>query len=274
MKKLNWFAYQTSIIMMVCSLTSCSLVIPSAMTKTTFKITPETRRTEKKKDVELTFALTPEGDRLSFSLQYKPYYQEQHRSTTRYKWELANGKTVLAAGLLELVFGYMALFPDRVPQGDLEFRESLKKYQKPILIGIASDFLLSSFLLSYYYSRTGTESWDWKTSSPRLKPGAPINIANQPVSIAFPQFGYKDTYRTDYNGSFTIPTNYLINRINEISKISDLRPALETRSIKIDAFAKFDGEKAEESFTIYERERSSRLLFQALHKKAEKLRRP
>ena len=103
-----------------------------------------------------------------------------------------------------------------------------------------------------------------------VRRGDPVKIFNHPVFVSLPQFEYQNTYHTDYNGSFTIPTNDLIDIINEVSKISDLNSVLQTKAVKIDASSNFEGEKTEEVFTIYERFSSP--LFQALNKKAEKLR--
>ena len=279
MMKLNWFDCRVLIVIMACSLTGCSLLLPSTMRKSWVGTTPETRRTDLKREVKLTFAPTPKGDGLNFRLQYQPYYQEKRRSIKRYKWELRDdglfgdnmANNIFVIGLVELVFASMALYPDEVSQDDPEFREFLEKYQQPILIGVGSDFLVSSLLL-LYYSGTKTESTDWKTSPVKQDP--PIKILNHPLSISFPQFGYKDTYRTDDNGSVTIPTNDLIDRINEVSKISDLIPALRAKSIKIDASAKLGKERVEESFAIYEHEQFSSPLFQALKKKTKRLRAP
>ena len=260
------------IIIMACSLTGCALIIPLSMGKKEVKTTPETRRIDlNKKEIKLAVTPTPMSDGLSLRLQYQPYYQERQRSITTYRWELDDdlSNTIGGLGIVEVIYGLMALFPDQLDgdNPDSKFREFFKKNQKPILIGIASDLVLSS-LLFYNYGGTKTKSTDWKILPARRDD--PINIRNHPVSVSLPQFDKETTYRTDSNGSITIPTNDLIDIINEVSKISDLNSALKARSIEIDASVKFDGEKAEESFSIYER--SSRPLFQALDKRAKRLR--
>ena len=261
-----------AIAIMACSLTGCALMIPLSMEKKGVKTTPETRRTDlDKKEIKLTVTPVSMSDGLNFRLQYQPYYQERQRSITTYRWKLDDSLSyaIRSLGILEVLCGLMALFPDQLDRDDPDskFREFFKKNQKPILIGIASDFVFSS--LSFHnYGGTKTKSTNWKTLPARLDD--PINIRNHPVSVSLPQFDKGTTYRTDSNGSITIPTNDLIDMINEVSKISDLNSALKAKSIKIDASAKFDGEKAEESFSIYEW--SSRQLFQALDKRAKRLR--
>ena len=274
------------IVIMACSLTGCALIMPLSMEKQGVKTTRETRRTDLNKKefkLALTPTPTPTSDGISFHLQYQPYYQEQHRTITTYRWGVKGPGRAIMLGLsiVELVFYFGALYPDELFAGDeyIKEREFFKENQKTILIGVASD-ALSTLLLSFFYGGTNglrdpldikggikTKSTDWKTLPARLDD--PINIPNHPVSVSLPQFDKDTTYRTDDNGSFTIPTNDLIDRINEVSKTSDLTSALRTRSIKIDASAKFDKEKAEKSFTIYER--SSRPLFQALDKRAKRL---
>ncbi len=257
------------IVIMACSLTGCAVIIPLSMEKKEVKTTPETRRTDlNKKEIKLAVIPTPTSDGLSLRLQYQSYYQKRQRSITRYRWEQAPNSSVplLLSALVESWFAYAALFPDRV---DIEYREFLKENKKPILIGVASDFVLSILLFSNY-SGTETKSTSWKTLPARLD--NPINIRNHPVSVFLPQFDKGTTYRTDSNGSITIPTNDLIDMINEVSNISDLNSALKAKLIKIDASAEFDGEKAVESFSIYEYKRSSRQLFQALDKRAKRFR--
>ena len=269
LETLKHLGFLGGIVIMVCSLTGCAVIIPLHMKKKGVKTTSETRRTDlNKKEIKLAVTPTSTSGGVSFRLQYQPYYQERQRSTTRYKWELVGARYGLPlVGLLELGYAYLALSPDKVSQNDPELGEFLEKYQKPILIGVASDFLLSSLLLSHY-SGTKTKITDWKTLPARRDD--PVNIINHPISVSLPQFDKDTTYRTDSNGSIIIPTNDLIDMINEVSEISDLNSALQAKSIKIDASAKFDGEKTEESFSIYEQ--SSRQLFQALNKRAKRLR--
>ena len=253
---------------MACSLTGCAAIIPLSMGKKEVKTTPETRRTDlNKKEIKLAVTPMPMSDGLSLRLQYQPYYQERQRSITRYRWKLGElgSYIMLGLGIMEFMYAYGALFPEEVE--DIEFRKFLEENKEPILIGVASDFVLSS-LLYYNYGGIKTKSTDWKTLPARLDD--PINIRNHPVSVSLPQLDKGTTYRTDSNGSITIPTNDLIDMINEVSKISDLNSVLKAKSIKIGTSAKFDGEKAEESFSIYER--SNRPLFQALDKRAKRLR--
>lgn len=268
MIKRYWLAYRVLIVIMAGNLTGCSVILPFGMQKKTISSTTERQRTDlNKKDLKLTFTPTSTGDGISFRLQYQPYYQEKYRSITRYKWDLDDSAGLLGIGLIELGFAALALFPDKVGQDDPKFREFLIKYQEPILIGVASDFLLSGLLLSYY-NGTKTKRTDWQTRP--VTRDDPIKILNHPVTVSLPQFGYQNTYHSNYNGSFDISTNDLIDIINEVPRISDLNSALQTKAIKIDASVYFEGEEAEESFSIYERFNSP--LFQALNKKAEKLR--
>ena len=145
MKQLKHLGKRILIVIIAGNLTGCSVILPLEMKKRTISITSEKQRTDLiKKEVKLTFAPTSTGDGLSFRLQYQPYYQEKYRLITRYKWEMNDTVALLGIGLMELGFATMALFPDEIlGPDDPKLRDFLIKYQNPILIGIASDFLLS-----------------------------------------------------------------------------------------------------------------------------------
>ena len=270
-KKLNWLAYRVLMLLLIFSLTGCTVArmveISSGIGVEKTVIDTETRNTSKltRKDVKLVF--TPIRDGLGFRLQYQPHYATESRSVLKYRH--SGTRTLSSIGiLLELCsilvppFIGVSRMPDGYEGSALDFVEP----REWLLVGIAYADALSALLVGATFEPTKRTGWERSDTWPGTLEG----ISNRPVSISLPQFGYKDTYHTDYNGSFTIPTNDLIDIINEVSKISDLNPALKTKTIKIDASAKYEEKKAEESFTIYERLNSP--LFQALYKRAEKLR--
>ena len=270
MKKLNWLAYQVLIVIMASSLTGCAMVRiieKSSGIGVTETVRTETRNTSKleRKDVKLNF--TPIGNGLGFQLRYQPHYQVERRSITHQRDD-GFGPVSILVGLAETVAFFVAVLKDDWVYLDAqdEFQadwSAAKSWQKALVIGVPLDLLMVALLSGDHQSTTR-----WKRFNTR--PGSLQEISHHPVSISLPQFGYQSTRQTGYNGSFTISTNNLIDIINEVPRISDLNSALQTKAIKIGASVYFEGEEAEESFTIYER--LNRPLFQALYKKAEKLR--
>ena len=188
---------------------------------------------------------TPIGNGLGFQLRYQPHYQVERRSIVHQRDD-GFGPVSILVGLAETVAFFVAVL-----KGDwiyLDAQDELqvdwsaaKSWQKALVIGVPLDLLMVALLSGDHQSTTR-----WKRFNTR--PGSLQEISHHPVSISLPQFGYKDTHHTDYNGSFTIPTNDLIDIINEVPRISDLNSALQTKAIEIGVSVNFEGEETKDLF--------------------------
>ena len=276
MKKLKHLRHLVLIAILASSLTSCGSAIRLMEISAGHRVKKSVIDTERretatnKKNVKLVF--TPTDGGFGFRLAYQPNYEVQRRSKIRYqshKVGFVSG-LIFAAEIAAFIYNVVYLptesggtLADGI-EGDAVDWSALSSLQWGGLVGIPLDFLG----LSMISDASHTKYTPW---GPRaVIRGDPVQIRNHPVTVSLPQFGYQNTYHTNYNGSFDISTNDIIDIINEVPRISDLNSALQTKAIKIDASAFFEGKEAEESFSIYER--SSGPLFQALYKKAEKLR--
>ena len=270
MKKLNWLGNLILIAIVAGSLTGCSVVrLMEVATAHKTVIDKETRRTgiEKKKDVKLS--LSPMGDGFGLRLQYQPHYEVQSRSIMRSR----GGDNFLSSSIawaeyFTLMYVAMDLFglfdyledsdsPEESEASSLDW-STLKTWEKAVIIGVPSDFLLWSMTKNF----RPTKRTPWEPS--HTTPGTLKEVPNHPITISLSQLGYTETYLTNSTGELTILAHDLISKIPG----QKLDVVLHTDSIKVDASTNVGGVKEQQSFI---RDRSS-ALFRALYKEADERR--
>ena len=272
MKKLNWLGNLILIAIVASSLTGCAVVrlmeVSAGIGVRKEVIDTETRRTDKivEKDVKLIF--TPIGDGLGLRLQYQPHYEVQNRSIVKYHGGGSFLSTLIGtAELLAFTFATAQWLNLLEEDEDRSFDlpevktnwAALKTWEKTVIIGVPSDFLLRIMTRNY----KPTKRTRWKPS--HTTPGRTlVGIPNHPITISLPQLGYTETYLTNSTGQLTIPTRSLIGKIPG----QNLGAVLHENSIKIDASINVDGEEQQQSVTM---DRSS-ALFRSLYKEADERR--
>lgn len=250
MKELNWLVFLV-VALIVGSLTSCGtmVTIKTAQrigTKTKRVIETETRQSKNisRKDVKIGFYSVHNG--LGFRFSYLPQYPVERRSFQEVEVKKTYGYWGYPVLLAEtaVLYGLAYWMDDRkikIPDGDEN------PFPIIILTGVLCGWLIDiagvASLSGNDYYETTKEYTPWTLSGTTV-PGTPKLIPNYPVTLSLPLFSYRDTYRTNSDGEFTIPSNKLINNI------SNLEPLLRANSIRIDASTNFDGREQQESFTI------------------------
>ena len=242
MKKLKHLGNLVLIAILASSLTGCAtgiriMEIAGGIGVKKTAINTETRNTSKlaKKDVKLVF--TPIGDGLGFRLQYQPHSYVESRSVIKYD-SYGFGPFSGIVALAEFAIGlYIGLKYDErtnifADDGGSEWN----------FLGMSVIDAAVALEVSKRFNPTQRTRWEQIDT----RPGALEGISNSPVSISLPEFGYRETFRTNSAGEFTIPTSELIGKIPG----QKLDPVLHTNSIRINASAKVDGRKSEQSFTM------------------------
>ena len=235
MKKLNLLGFLIILAFVVNSLSGCSIVriieINSGIGIKKTVIESEEKQTKKviKKDVELVFMPTLNGDSLGFRLQYRPHYEVESRSIIQHD---SNGVGVASIIIGVVEVGIIAVLASRETE-EITVRETA------IATGVMID-IVATLLVDTWFKPTKPTPWRFSTTVP----GIPKLIPNHPFTISLPQFRYRDTYRANSTGEFTISTDKLIDNI------PNLEPLLRADSIRINASTNFDGREQQESFTI------------------------
>ena len=237
MKKLNLLGFLIILAFVVNSLSGCSIVriieINSGIGVKKTVIGSEEQQTKKviKKDAELVFSPTLNGDSLGFRLQYRPHYEVQSRSIIQHGYD-SNGFGVasIIIGLAEAGIITAILRKET---------EQINDREAVLALGMMLD-LFAGIMIDKNFEPTKSTPWNFSTTAP----GKPKLIPNHPFTISLPQFRYRDTYRANSTGEFTISTDKLIDNI------PNLEPLLRADSIRINASTNFDGREQQESFTI------------------------
>ncbi len=254
-KKLNWPVFLVAVGLMVSSLPGCgTLVTVKTATKKrtgiTHVIETETRQSKSiaRKNVQIGFY--PVRDGLGFRLQYLPQYPIERRSLLEVEVNETYGYWGYAVWLAEtgVLYGLSHWIDRKYPQ----LLESESPLPTIALTGgifyWLGDILLLSGLRTASHRQQGihykTKEYTPWTPSGTTVPGTPELIPNYPFTLSLPLFGYRDTYRTNSDGEFTIPSDKLIDNI------LNLEPLLRADSIRIDASTNFDGREQQESFII------------------------
>lgn len=270
-KKLNWFVSLVVVGFIVGSLASCGTIVTintaqRIRTKTKRVIETETRQSKSiaRKDVQIGFY--PAHNGLGFRLSYLPQYSVERRYLQEVEVKKTHGYWGYPVLLAETAALYgLAYWMDdqkiKIPDGEEN------PFPIIILTGVLCGWLIDiggvvSLSGSDYYETT-KEYTPW-TLSGTIVPGTPKLIPNYPVTLSLPLFSYRDTYRTNSDGEFTISTDKLIDNI------PNLEPILRADSIRINASINFDRREQQESFIIGRSSYSFQAFLKQQHLRREK----